>query len=234
MNRSKRYGGWYGESHRHYLASKGIKTTDPDYKIWRHRVNMSPAELKTFKSTKLGKEAGLTRREAKTEGIRSGQNSANAILRMREKPPSEWTDYDEDWMRRQNSFVARMKGVRGPLYDEKGQPTRKHTALKIWGHDPEKKKPWQGNKYHPQIKSKKQYMYTPTYTGADLPLIATDAAGTAGAAAVSWIPLVVGATVVYVGAKYAKSQVDKNKKVKKDASKLQKRRRKTKVSRKDD
>jgi hypothetical protein len=31
-----------------------------------------------------------------------------------------------------------MSGMKGKLYDEKGRKTRKHLALLIWGHNPEK------------------------------------------------------------------------------------------------
>lgn len=34
--------------------------------------------------------------------------------------------------KRRKSFCARMSGVKGPLKDEKGKPTRKALALKKW------------------------------------------------------------------------------------------------------
>lgn len=34
---------------------------------------------------------------------------------------------------RRVSFAARMAGVKGPMKDEKGRPTRKALALKAWG-----------------------------------------------------------------------------------------------------
>ena len=33
---------------------------------------------------------------------------------------------------RKKSFCARMSGVKGPMKDEKGRPTRKALALKVW------------------------------------------------------------------------------------------------------
>ena len=33
---------------------------------------------------------------------------------------------------RRNSFCARMKGVKGPMKDSKGRPTRKALALRRW------------------------------------------------------------------------------------------------------
>ena len=43
-----------------------------------------------------------------------------------------------EWANKQISFISRMKGAKGPLRDDKGEPTRKLLALKIWGHNPEK------------------------------------------------------------------------------------------------
>ena len=34
--------------------------------------------------------------------------------------------------KRQNNFCKRMGGMRGPMKDEKGRPTRKALALKKW------------------------------------------------------------------------------------------------------
>lgn len=34
--------------------------------------------------------------------------------------------------KRRKSFCARMSGVKGPMKDEKGKPTRKALALKKW------------------------------------------------------------------------------------------------------
>ena len=41
--------------------------------------------------------------------------------------------------KRKKSFCARMSGVKGPMKDSKGRPTRKALALKRW-------KCWYGNK----------------------------------------------------------------------------------------
>jgi Protein of unknown function (DUF3140) len=111
---------------------------------WRSLVNMTPAELRRFLD-EWGDVAGLSRSEAKAEGVRSGRDSARAILRMlpkggRSYPQAErnWTKTDWEWARRQVGFIQRMRGVKGPLYDRKGEPTRKLLALLVWGHDPEK------------------------------------------------------------------------------------------------
>ena len=54
-----------------------------------------------------------------------------------------------------------------------------------------------------------KYYYTPTYVAGDLPLIAGDAVGTAGAEAVSLIPVVVPLVLLYGGVKIAKKHKDK-------------------------
>jgi hypothetical protein len=109
-----------------------------DYARWRKLVNMPTDTLKMFLGTSEGKEAGLSPKEAKKAGgIKTGRGSARAILRMREKPFSEWTSEDINWMYRQISFVSRMSGVDGPLFklnkDGKKIPTRKLTSLWVWG-----------------------------------------------------------------------------------------------------
>ena len=113
-----------------------------DYQRWRQLVNMSSSTLEKFLDTKEGREAGLTRKEAKKAGgIKTGRSSAHAILRMRAKPFSEWTSADVNWMYRQISFISRMSGMQGPLYKEdkngKRIPTRKLTSLWVWGNIPD-------------------------------------------------------------------------------------------------
>lgn len=47
------------------------------------------------------------------------------------KPPAPNPKTKED-AGRKASFCARMSGVKGPMTDEKGKPTRKALALKAW------------------------------------------------------------------------------------------------------
>lgn len=110
---------------------------------WRKLVNMTERQLQAFLK-EYGDVAGLSRGEAKTEGVRSGRDSARALLRMIPKGTSyaqaeaNWTATDWKWARRQVGFIKRMRGVSGSLHDADGEPTRKLLALKLWGHDPEK------------------------------------------------------------------------------------------------
>lgn len=125
---------WASETDFRYL--KNSKDEDSIYREWKGLVNMTARELQDFAGSNLGKKAGLSREEASRQGIRSGQDSAKAIIRMKHKHKSDWTASDWDWARRQIAFIKRMRGVRGHLLDKKGEPTRKLLALLIWGHNP--------------------------------------------------------------------------------------------------
>jgi hypothetical protein len=109
------------------------------YKKWKELINMSPSEIQKFLDSEDGKKAGLSQKEASKEKIKMGRDSARAIIRMLKRPRDKWTDNDWEWMNRQISFISRMKGVKGKLRDKDGNPTRKLLALKVWGHNPEKK-----------------------------------------------------------------------------------------------
>jgi len=110
------------------------------YAKWKSLVNMSYSELKEFYDSKEGKEAGLSSSEAKAQGIDSGRESARWIMKMKSTPKDKWTPTMWKWAKKQISFISRMSGNEGKLYDEKGNKTRKHTSLLIWGHNPKKHK----------------------------------------------------------------------------------------------
>jgi len=116
------------------------------YTRWKKLINMSPSELMNFKTaqTKKGsktasKYPGLKPKEARQQGISSGVQSANWIIKMKKTPVQQWTPEMWRWCGKQISFVSRMSGSAGPLHDENGEPTRKLLSLKIWGHNPSKK-----------------------------------------------------------------------------------------------
>lgn len=108
------------------------------YDRWNKLVNMSVSQLAKFYASEEGKEAGLTKDKAKELGIRSGRESAKWIMKMKGLDYKKWTPTMWEWANRQISFISRMRGNRGSLYDDKGEKTRKHTSLLIWGHNPEK------------------------------------------------------------------------------------------------
>ena len=109
------------------------------YKKWKSLVNMSYSELKRFYDSEEGKVAGLKPSEAKAQGIDSGRESARWIMKMKKTPVSEWTPTMWKWAKKQISFISRMSGAKGDLYDDKGNKTRKYLSLLIWGNDPKKK-----------------------------------------------------------------------------------------------
>ena len=115
------------------------KSNDEVYQEWRELVNMTAKELESFMD-QYGDEAGLSRKEAAAQGIKSGRDSARAIIRMKRKKKSEWNDNDWKWARRQVNFIKRMSGMKGLLLKERKdgtlEPTRKYLALLVWGNDP--------------------------------------------------------------------------------------------------
>lgn len=122
------------------LMAKGGKIEDKDkkeiYRKWSNLVNMSKSELKRFYDSKEGKEAGLKKSVADSMGIKSGRESAMWIMKMKDLHNSKWTPEMWRWATRQISFISRMSGNKGSLYDENGNKTRKHLSLLIWGHNP--------------------------------------------------------------------------------------------------
>jgi len=109
------------------------------YAKWKSLVNMSKSELERFYNSEEGKVAGLKPSEAKAQGIDSGRESARWIMKMKDTNVSDWTPQMWRWAKKQISFISRMSGNQGGLYDDKGRKTRKHLSLLIWGNNPEKK-----------------------------------------------------------------------------------------------
>jgi len=126
----------------------GIMSDSPDFDLWSRwyqLVNMSAPELKKFMDSEEGKKAGLTKEEAAKQGIKSGRESAEWLLKMIpigqswKSVKENWTDTMWEWAGRQNSFISRMRGAKGPIYEKDGKTkTRKHLSLLIWGHNPKK------------------------------------------------------------------------------------------------
>lgn len=108
------------------------------YAKWKSLVNMSATELQKFYNSQEGKDAGLSTSEANEQGISSGRESARWIMKMKNTRVADWTPQMWKWANKQISFISRMSGNKGELYDDKGNKTRKHTSLLIWGHNPKK------------------------------------------------------------------------------------------------
>ena len=121
----------------------GGKITNKEKKVvydkWKKLVNMTYTELSRYYHSKDGKTSGLTKDEADKQGISSGRESAEWILKMKKTSYKNWTDEMWKWANKQISFISRMSGVQGDLTDEKGKKTPKYKALLIWGNNPKKK-----------------------------------------------------------------------------------------------
>jgi len=130
----------YSEAKNVHEEGGNLKAKNKEvYKKWKQLVNMSYAELEKFYNSEEGKEAGLSKSEADSLGISNGRESAKWILKMKKTKVDDWTLPMWRWANKQISFISRMSGVKGDLYDDKGNKTRKHLALLIWGHNPNKK-----------------------------------------------------------------------------------------------
>ena len=109
-------------------------------KVLSSAARLHPAAKKTFESFMIEASAAWQRKEGKNpEG---GLNAAGVASYRRQNPgsklqtavttkPSKLKPGSKDAKRRK-SFCARMGGVKGPMKDEKGRPTRKALSLKKW------------------------------------------------------------------------------------------------------
>ena len=115
-------------AHAHKVAAKRVGV---DHTVFKSKVTKSsilPEEnimergedsKGHYRSTEDG--AGLTRKGAKAMGIKTAVTT----------PPSKLDPKGEAAGRRK-SFCARMGGMKGPMKDEKGRPTRKAMSLRRW------------------------------------------------------------------------------------------------------
>lgn len=88
----------------------------------------------------MAKTAAWTRSEGKSKT--GGLNAKGVASYRKENPGSKLKmavttkpsklDPDSKDAKRRKSFCARMSGVKGPMKDEKGRPTRKALSLKKW------------------------------------------------------------------------------------------------------
>jgi hypothetical protein len=88
----------------------------------------------------MPKTAAWTRKAGKNPT--GGLNAKGVASYRRENPGSKLKmavttkpsklDPDSKAAKRRKSFCARMSGVKGPMKDEKGRPTRKALSLRKW------------------------------------------------------------------------------------------------------
>ena len=114
------------------------------YSRWKDLVNMTAPELKKYFNSADGLTSGLSLAEGKRLGIRTGRQSARALLRMipvgktLTRAVNNWSAGDWEWAKHQVSFISRMKKLPGPLFRQDGTKSKKLKSLLIWGHNPEK------------------------------------------------------------------------------------------------
>jgi len=70
------------------------------------------------------KKGGLTAKGREKYNRATGSNLQAPVTKKKNLTPKEKA--------RRKSFCARMRGVKGPMKDSKGRPTRKALALRRW------------------------------------------------------------------------------------------------------
>ena len=90
----------------------------------------SKKESVTFKDFCIEASAAWQRKEGKNK--KGGLNEKGRKSYERENPGSDLKAPQPEGGPRKRSFCARMGGVKGPMKDEKGRPTRKALALRKW------------------------------------------------------------------------------------------------------
>ena len=198
----KRPVGWQHESHRHYLAAKGVKT---------NRYN-SPQYHKFTKPF----EERIPKKSEKVEMSELKMVNGKLVLVPEVKVKSE-TDEEvvlEQTVRRvemkkeAEDQLMKLRKIRAEAMLESDNDIRE-LKLKIVDKEMKRledgffsKKSYQANKYY----------YTPTYVAGDLAPIAADGIGTAGASAVSLIPVAVPLLLLAGGTVLVKKRYDRRKK----------------------
>jgi len=170
--------GWRGESHRHYLASKGVSTRRFVPRSYMSG-NFASGSTAYYEDKAVSDFERLHR-----EGVR------------RERIP----DYVEqvDLSDREKVILDRLKAD-----DELASPAfrsaldARHAELAGRSVDPR----FAASAERIDRRTRR-YNYVPTYAVGDMSLIAADGLGTAGAAGVSMIPVIVPVLLAYGGAKY--------------------------------
>lgn len=102
---------------------------DPEL-IWEKFEEIEDAQLYEYAIDAKGHKSstgGLTQKGVDAYNRKTGGNLQMAVT----TPPSKLKKGSKAWNRRK-SFCARMGGVKGPMKDEKGRPTRKALALRKW------------------------------------------------------------------------------------------------------
>lgn len=113
---------------------------------WDKIINMSGAEIRTFRTSDEGKKVGWTSEQAKRGSISgmAGQDASKKIESMISKAgrfrgqhskmppwsPEEWT-----LANKQIAYISRARGNIGDLVDDNDERTPKAKAMMLWGRD---------------------------------------------------------------------------------------------------
>ena len=132
--KSEKHGITFDEMRDRYIQfKKQWYLADTELSVEQYAFNNLNAELaEDDKPNKRGDDskghyrptedgAGMTRKGAKAAGVKTAVTT----------PPSK-LDPGGKAAKRRKSFCARMSGMKGPMKDEKGRPTRKAMSLKRW------------------------------------------------------------------------------------------------------
>jgi hypothetical protein len=92
------------------------------------------AEQKKYKTAAWSRSAGKSKSGGlNAKGVASyRRENPGSKLKMAVTTKPSKLDPNSKAAKRRKSFCARMSGVKGPMKDEKGRPTRKALALRKW------------------------------------------------------------------------------------------------------
>lgn len=112
-----------------------------DFRMWKKLMNLSPATVARLLDAKDPVKSGTAHRESKPIfNTKTARASARAILRMRSKALTEWSDADINWMHRHLSYISKSSYLDSPLYktdsDGKKIPSARLKNLWSFGHYP--------------------------------------------------------------------------------------------------
>jgi hypothetical protein len=210
-----RRNGWFRDSYRHSLAAQGI-ATKPLVDV-RPVIQHDPVKrLKELeREARILRRKGVKIRKEVSEIVAPVSNQSTGFTQLQLEAGIKHEMNVRGVDRQTATSIAVGNLIKNPRYydarpsmaekfDRKKYIEEQINELEAEEEEEKDKKDMAGNR--------QSMAYTPTYVIGDLPLIATDAVGTAGATAVALAPLAVTAGVLYWGTKKVKKDYDKTKK----------------------
>jgi len=195
VNRNFSMNGWFGDSRRHSLAALGVKTG-------RKRRNIDSLRFLNKNESKSSK--AVSSKYSIGSGDINHGSLANSPKVMQFK---KYQESNDDLIEKR---LDEKEKIANQLFRDGRMSRHSHDA--VIGDINQKRMSLlkNANMYqYSKPKPKKYMVYNPAFVSADLPLIAGDAVGTAGAAVVSLIPVAVAAGAIYGGAVLTKKAYEK-------------------------